>query len=865
MFRLSFLLAWLCSLPATSLLAGGVVTGATDYDLRSKLAGGGLVTFQTNYAITLTNTLLVATNTTIDAGGNTISISGSNAHRIFNVNPRVGFQLLGVTVSSGRDTNGGALYIGTGAQVLLSNCVLSANSALAVLPTNITVITNTVVTNQVATYPTNFFVTNLFVYNGVFSYLQGPSTNTVIFTNSASLPAGEVFTNTFVYTNSFNFVTNNTTYYTNVLGTNITYFTNLVTVTNYAVALDGKDGGDSDRGNGGNGSNGRAGTPAYGGAIFNRGVLALYRCALSNNTAQGGYGGHGGAGGNGALTAGRGGNGGAGALAGGGAVYNLGTVSLVACDFYTNSASGGSGGTGGSAGSGIFAGRDGGGGGGGVAYGGAVYSLRYLSNVSACTFRENRAIGAVSQSGGMQSNGNGSSGKKGGDALGGAVANTGRAAFTNCTFFDNTAEGGGGGDGGNGRVGAGNGGNGGNAVGGSLHSAGTIMVVNCTFSDGAAVGGTNGLAGSGLFSGSDGNTGGKRGGNVARAGGRFTVRNSIVGKSRWGPGGYGKFVDGDYNLSQDTSIALGKSHSRKSIDPKLSTLADNGGPTRTIALSADSPAIDQVPAALAPATDQRGVPRPVGSAADIGAYEVSSPAITLQPTNQAVLPGGNVLFAVAASGAAPLSYQWSFNSVALARGTNASLSITNVQPGDAGSYVVVVSNSYGSVTSAVAQLSVNQAPVITRQPDSQVVSLGSNAVFTVVAQGSPAPTYRWSFAGTNLPAATNSDLTLTNVQLRDVGTYRVLVTNQVGAVTSQPAQLRVWLPARMTNLPLTTNGFTFLFPVQTDLTYVVEYKNDLSETSWFSLSTNRGTAGTALVVTNPVSSAPARFFRVRVQ
>jgi len=56
-------------------------------------------------------------------------------------------------------------------------------------------------------------------------------------------------------------------------------------------------------------------------------------------------------------------------------------------------------------------------------------------------------------------------------------------------------------------------------------------------------------------------------------------------------------------------------------NPKLGPLADNGGPTMTMALLAGSPAIDSGAAAGAPATDQRGVPRPQGSRVDMGAYE----------------------------------------------------------------------------------------------------------------------------------------------------------------------------------------------------------------------------------------------------
>jgi hypothetical protein len=50
-------------------------------------------------------------------------------------------------------------------------------------------------------------------------------------------------------------------------------------------------------------------------------------------------------------------------------------------------------------------------------------------------------------------------------------------------------------------------------------------------------------------------------------------------------------------------------------------LAGNGGPTQTHALLAGSPAIDAADDGSAPATDQRGVARPQGQHADIGAYE----------------------------------------------------------------------------------------------------------------------------------------------------------------------------------------------------------------------------------------------------
>jgi len=57
------------------------------------------------------------------------------------------------------------------------------------------------------------------------------------------------------------------------------------------------------------------------------------------------------------------------------------------------------------------------------------------------------------------------------------------------------------------------------------------------------------------------------------------------------------------------------------IDPRIGALADNGGPTRTHALLAGSPAIDAASATDSPARDQRGVARPRGPGDDVGSYE----------------------------------------------------------------------------------------------------------------------------------------------------------------------------------------------------------------------------------------------------
>ena len=172
----------------------------------------------------------------------------------------------------------------------------------------------------------------------------------------------------------------------------------------------------------------------------------------------------------------------------------------------------------------------------------------------------------------------------------------------------------------------------------------------------------------------------------------------------------------------------------------------------------------------------------------------SSPSITAHPQNRTVYVGESANFAVSAAGTAPLFYQWYFNTnTALPNQTNASLTLANVQTTNAGGYTVVVTNTYGSVTSAMATLTVNAltAPAITHQPQSQTAYVGQNPTFTVLVTGKT-PSYQWYFnTNTLLTGATNATLTLNNVQTNHAGGYSVVVTNSLGSATSVFATLTI--------------------------------------------------------------------------
>ena len=90
------------------------------------------------------------------------------------------------------------------------------------------------------------------------------------------------------------------------------------------------------------------------------------------------------------------------------------------------------------------------------------------------------------------------------------------------------------------------------------------------------------------------------------------------------------------------------------------------------------------------------------------------PIISKQPTNQTVTVGGTATFSVVAGGSPILAYAWKFNSNAPTIGTNSTLTLTNVQPSQAGSYAVQISNSVGSTNSSNAVLTVVIPPTNVR-------------------------------------------------------------------------------------------------------------------------------------------------------
>jgi hypothetical protein len=369
-------------------------------------------------------------------------------------------------------------------------------------------------------------------------------------------------------------------------------------------------------GNGGLGGFGTGGDGGVGGAITSS-IPFVGGNGGSFGVGGGGNGGGGGVGGGGGANVfGNGGGGGFGGGGGDGSAIN------------TNEAFGGSGGFGGGGGSSRGFGSFGGGGGGG--FGGG--------------------------NGGLLASGNRNYDGGGGGGFGGAIFNmgadsadagSGQAILVNCTFTNNTAQGGNGGSGSP----PDRNGDGGSGYGGAVFNLdGQVTLTNDTLDANNVVGGSGGSGGLIGFGGLSGNPGDSDGGavynlafgNDIRTGNPVTatliLNNSILADSNGssndlvanvvnGKGSNAATVSGSTNLVMSNLIKGGSTIDPSVItvttDPNLGPLKDNGGLTFTMLPGPKSPALGAGNPNLAPSTDQRGLPRPPGGPTDLGSVQVS--------------------------------------------------------------------------------------------------------------------------------------------------------------------------------------------------------------------------------------------------
>jgi len=143
----------------------------------------------------------------------------------------------------------------------------------------------------------------------------------------------------------------------------------------------------------------------------------------------------------------------------------------------------------------------------------------------------------------------------------------------------------------------------------------------------------------------------------------------------------------------------------------------------------------------------------------------SPPFVSAQPANQVVAANSNATFRVTANGTMPLSYQWRFNGVNLPNATRASYTVAAAQRDNDGSYVVVISNALGMVTSQIAGLSVISSIPSMQFPGAPL----SSADAATNAFSSAAGTYNGLISDTNgVSARTSGSL---SVRVNSKGGY----------------------------------------------------------------------------------------------
>lgn len=172
--------------------------------------------------------------------------------------------------------------------------------------------------------------------------------------------------------------------------------------------------------------------------------------------------------------------------------------------------------------------------------------------------------------------------------------------------------------------------------GGFDHESGTTGLTNVTISGNAAVGGggidTNGGSIALTNVTIAGNKAPFNAGGVANRAGTVTAKNTLLSGNynpdTQGPWNCAKALAGaSFSLSSDFTCSLGAGRDGLSLPLRL--LANSGGFTLAHLLQKGSPALDTATGLGCPATDQRGVARPQGTACDVGAVEMR-PADFLQ-------------------------------------------------------------------------------------------------------------------------------------------------------------------------------------------------------------------------------------------
>jgi len=192
--------------------------------------------------------------------------------------------------------------------------------------------------------------------------------------------------------------------------------------------------------------------------------------------------------------------------------------------------------------------------------------------------------------------------------------------------------------------------------------------------------------------------------------------------------------------------------------------------------------------------------------------------ITSQPESQTVLIGSSVGFSVTTSDTSDTSdssdsttssYQWYYNNEIIEDAISSTYTIPSTLISNIGSYYVVITDSYGSLTSSSATLSVIE---ITTQPESQIINSGSSVTFSITTSGST-PTYQWYYNNSAISGATSNTYTISSTNVSNAGNYYVLLNNSVSSDNAILSIINISPTSQIVNIGSTVTFTTTVYGI----------------------------------------------------
>lgn len=165
------------------------------------------------------------------------------------------------------------------------------------------------------------------------------------------------------------------------------------------------------------------------------------------------------------------------------------------------------------------------------------------------------------------------------------------------------------------------------------------------------------------------------------------------------------------------------------------------------------------------------------------------PYIGSEPVSSVTADQGQNVTVTTGIRGSSINYQWYLNGVAVSGQTNSSLILTPATTTNSGTWYVIASDAFGSVTSSVVNVTVYGPPVVTQQTPAQIEIFSNASPTLFVTASGLSPSYQWNLNSTAIPGATNSTYTITNIE--NSGTYGCTITNSLGTNYITPIAITV--------------------------------------------------------------------------